>query len=907
MEQPLCPLDESATGQQDTCWRGRRIGPYEIVDEIGEGGMGAIYLARRADDHYNKQVAIKLVRRGFDSSFTVSRFKAERQILANLDHPNIARLLDGGSTDEGQPYLVMEYIEGLPLDQYCDDRKLTITERLQIFRVVCSAIQFAHQSLVIHRDIKPSNILVTKDGIPKLLDFGIAKILGPQTSAPLQAEAPTVFRLLTPEYASPEQLRAEPITTASDVYSVGVVLYELLSGLRPSRQRKSGVENENEAAPEMEKPSLVVSRTGGRFENTNADVNTSFILSARREPNSERLRKRLSGDLDNIVLMALRREPLRRYVSVEQLSEDIRRHLEGMPVLARPDTFAYRSSKFIQRHKAAVAAAVLLVLSLVGGMAGTTREARIAQAQRARAELRFNEVRKLANSLMFDIHDAIRDLPGATAARKLLVSNALTYLNSLAGEARDDVSLQRELADAYEKVGNVQGQPYEANLGDTSGALDSYLKAQIIRKNIPGGAVADMISLADNYRTVSSLQMQRSDTVDARRSAQEAVDLSERLLKAYPGNQEVMALAAGAYSDLGETSEDSHTGTGEGYYRKALELSTRLAANSTDRKRLRNLAVDEYHIGRYLRDTGYPSEAIAIFNRALVTLANLADDPNNVKTQRDVASIHSNLGDTLMMVGEPAGALVHYRSVQQFARVTSIADPNNADARTALGEATLNVGIALAMLKRRAEALTSLRNSVMILEKALAADPKQVGINWDLTMAHTWSASLESDLTLAMEDYQKALAIDLKLAGVDSESSVVPENEAEVREQMGNFFLKNGKPASAAENYRRAVAIAEPIAASHEDEQEVRYSLAGAYFGLGKLSVAEAERNAQSPVKQAERWTEARSWFQKSVDTWRRVRKPASISPSGFACGDPAEAARELALCESALAQLRTR
>ena len=898
LEQSLSPFNETSLHEY-TSWRGQRIGPYEILNEIGEGGMGTIYLARRADDHYDTQVAIKLVRRGFDSNFTVARFRAERQILANLDHPNIARLLDGGSTEDGQPYLVMGYIEGLPLDQYCDDHQLTIAGRLQLFRVVCSAVQFAHQNLVIHRDIKPSNILVTSDGTPKLLDFGIAKILDPETASPLKAEPATAYRMLTPEYASPEQLSGAVITTASDTYSLGVVLYELLTGQRPHLQ-------ENETAPETEKPSLAVSRIGRHTREINA-AGQSTALSSRGESSYKKLRKRLSGDLDNIVLMALRRDPLRRYASVEQFSEDIRLHLEGMPVIARPSTFAYRSSKFIRRHKAAVASAVLLVLSLVAGLAATTYEVRVAQAQRARAELRFNEVRKLANSLMFDIHDAIRDLPGATPARKLVVSNALIYLNSLAAEAHDDPSLQHELADAYERVGSVQGQPYAANLGDTAGALDSYRKAQAIRSRLAAtGSLADQISLADNYRTVSALEMQGSDTVNARHSAMQSVNLAEQLVKAHPDNQQVMSLAAGAYADMGATWEDSHAGSGEQYYRKALELNTRLATLSTDRNVIRNMAIAEYNIGRYFRDAGYRAEAVAAFNKALAAHASISNDPNNIKTQRDVASVQSNLGDTLVMMGDAAGALNNYRSVQQFAKADSDADPKNADARSVLGESYLNVGTALAILGRRTEALAQLHQSIRILETAVAADPKQENINWDLTACYSWAASVESSSKAQLEDLQKALAIDLKLAGADSESSVVAENEAEVRVQIGNFFLKQGQQLRAQENYRQAIALVEPIAASHADSQEARYPLAGAYFGLGKLAELDADRSGQANNRtKASNWTKAKSHLEKSADTWRQIRQPAHISPNGFSCHSPTEATREIARCDSALALLR--
>jgi serine/threonine protein kinase len=363
--------------ESDKTVRGRRIGVYEIIREISQGGMGTVYLAARADEQYKKQVAIKIVRRGFDNKFIVARFLSERQILANLDHANIARLLDGGATEDGAPYLVMEYIQGLPIDEYCDTKKLPIDVRLNLFRTVCSAVQYAHQNLVIHRDIKPSNILVTEDGTPKLLDFGIAKILKPEAEAGTQTA--TVARIMTPDYASPEQIRGEQITTATDVYSLGVLLYKLLTGRHPYRF-KTKLPQEFERViceSEVEKPS-----TAASHEQTNSDGHKAIAPSAGQR---ERLRRTLNGDLDNIVLMAMRKEPQRRYSSVAEFSEDIRRHLEGLPVIARKDTFSYRSSKFISRNKIGVSAAALVLLTLIGGIVATFWQARVARAERDKA------------------------------------------------------------------------------------------------------------------------------------------------------------------------------------------------------------------------------------------------------------------------------------------------------------------------------------------------------------------------------------------------------------------------------------------------------------------------------------------------------------------------------------------
>src|SRR5580700_10431216 len=907
------PNTDGSPAELADVWVGRRVGPYKIVEQIGAGGMGEVYRAFRADDQYRKEVALKVMRAGQDSEFFVSRFKNERQILANLDHPNIARLLDGGSTEDARPYLVMEYIRGRPLDRYCDECKLTVTERLRLFRIVCSAVQCAHQNLVIHRDIKPSNILVTDDGSPKLLDFGIAKLLAPDSESAQPVQTVTMVRLLTPEYASPEQLRGETITTASDIYSLGVVLYEILTGRRPrlreNRAGENGVRIPTEIEPE--KPSTAVWRAGKDSNGLDPLTLTPEIVSATREGSPEKLRRRLAGDLDNIVLMALRPEPRRRYASVEQLSEDLRRHLDGLPVIARTDTFAYRSSKFIRRHTAGLAAAALLALSLIGGMAATLREARIARDQRGRAERRFNDVRKLANALMFDIHDAIRDLSGSTRARQLLVTNALKYLDSLAGEARGDLSLQRELADAYERVGAVQGQPYTASLGDTPGALASYLKAQAIRKTIATvGSARDQIKYAANCRAVASLQLVSSDAAAAIRTAQESVSITQSLLKTDPANRDALAELAGDYSAVGFMFEQARTGSANGEdkagesYRKALEIDDKLTENSTDKVLLRNLATDEVHIGQHLRDAGYRAEAIEAFNKALGILENLAKRSDSTQTLRDVSSVTSALGDTFLMNGDATHALANYRKILDAFVKVSAADPNNGDARSAVGEASLNVGVSLVMLGKAGDAISYLSRAMAIFEGIAAADPKQEGVNFDLTVAYVWTASVTPNANRAHEYFDKALAIDQRLARVDTGTSNWQENEAEVRVNLGDFFRRHSQLDRAAENYSRAAAIVEPLLAAHPDQQEPRYPVAGAYFGMGEIAALRAGRPSQSRNEQRAKWNEANSWYQRSADAWRQIRHPAAVSPNGFACGNPQEAERQLTRSKAALAAL---
>ncbi len=351
---------------------GRRIGPYLTLREIGRGGMGVVWLATRADDAYQKQVAIKLVWPGPESGEVLRRFRQERQILANLEHPNIARMLDGGTTEEGWPYVVMEYIEGQSITNYCTAHQPSLNERLQLFRTVCDAVQYAHQNLVVHRDLKPGNILVTEGGTVKLLDFGIAKLLNPDLSPDDSAFTRTGLHLMTPEYASPEQVRGEVITTASDVYSLGVVLYELLTGQRPYQFKSRSLPEIERVICEQEpaRPSTAGMRDEGE----------GMKRKKRFSSHPSSLVSSLRGDLDNIVLMALRKEARQRYGSVEQLSEDLRRYLAGEAVLVRKDTLGYRAGKFVRQHRIGVATAAIIFITLLGGIVATSWQATVARA-----------------------------------------------------------------------------------------------------------------------------------------------------------------------------------------------------------------------------------------------------------------------------------------------------------------------------------------------------------------------------------------------------------------------------------------------------------------------------------------------------------------------------------------------
>ena len=394
----------------------------------------------------------------------------------------------------------MELIGGTPIHEYCDCRKLSVKQRLELFLQVCGAVQYAHQNLVVHRDLKPGNILVTSDGIPKLLDFGIVKVLQPvEQAASAEAEQTVAaLRAMTPEYASPEQLEGRAVTTVSDVYSLGVVLYELLTGSWPYLA-ESNTPDDIARAVKAQTPRRPSNAVGG--SDTQNRVETKAEKDQDRQESLAHRRRDLAGDLDAIVLKALERDVLRRYSSAEQFAEDIRRFLSGEPVQARLPTLTYRAKKFVCRNAVVVSAAALIAIASVGPVAWIVRAERTATRERIRAEQRFSDVRSLANSLIFDIHDSIKDLPGSTPARKVIVDRALKYLDSLSHEASGDPSLQRELAAAYERVGDVQGNPYFANLGDTAGALVSYGHAATIRETLVKSDAANVIDRWNLYET----------------------------------------------------------------------------------------------------------------------------------------------------------------------------------------------------------------------------------------------------------------------------------------------------------------------------------------------------------------------------------------------------------------------
>lgn len=480
LEQPA--VSDVADVVTDTSvWVARRLGPYELLEKIGEGGMGDVYRAVRADGMYDKQVAIKLIHSGLSTDFFLSRFKNERQILAGLEHPNIARLLDGGVTKNGMPYVVLEFVAGVPIDEYCARHDLSITDRLRLFRTVCSAVQYAHRNLVVHRDLKPGNILVTEDGTPKLLDFGIAKILNPQQEQTGVDRTLTMIRIMTPDFASPEQVRGDPISTSSDVYSLGVILYVLLTGRRPYHVSSTAPHEIIKAIcdTDPEKPSTAVSRTEKLEKAVKSDSADGGRAGSEPKAKREKLTRELAGDLDNIVLKALRKEPERRYTTVEQFSEDMRRYLESLPILALKSTVTYRCRKYVLRHRLGVAAAGSLLAMLIAFAVVQAVQLRRITRERDRA----NRIADFMTS-MFKVSDPSESRGNRVTAREILDKAAKDMETGLAR----DPELQAQMMSV---IGNV----YD-NLGLYSSAVPLLTSAGEIRRHLFG---------PENRETLSSM------------------------------------------------------------------------------------------------------------------------------------------------------------------------------------------------------------------------------------------------------------------------------------------------------------------------------------------------------------------------------------------------------------------
>lgn len=735
-------------------WHGRRLGNYRIVSELGRGGMSHVYKAVRDDDQYYKEVAIKLLRPGLDTQGLLQRLRDERQMLAELSHPNIAQLLDGGVTETGAPYLVMEYVEGQPIDEYCEERGLSIPARLDLMRTLCGAVHYVHQHLMVHGDLKGGNILVTKGGVLKLLDFGIAKLLNSSSDA----SQPLINQVvaLTPAYASPEQIRGEQITTASDVYSLGVLLYKLLAGTLPFETPAEVFGGQAAAGDRHPRLPSIAAEQGK-------------IVSYRR------IARQLRGDLDVIAMKALAKEPEDRYGSAEHLAEDMHRYQRGFPVHAHPPHALYRARKQVMRHKAATVASGLFAVAIVSGIVATAWQAHVASKERARAERHLAEIRKLTNTYLRDVYDAAVNLPGATEVRKLLVENSLKHIAALESESQDSLEFKRELAQAYQRFGDVQGDYLGANLGDTEGAVQSYRRALRLREQVAqqSPTLADVSELLRSYVSVSELLAAQSKLDEAIELAQDADGIGQKLV-AMPGAtapEHRMAAAARmllgtnlstvdlprALEALGSARKTFerlfaeqpknpgarrdmaliHSRLGFAYarawryeqalqhYLPASEYAEQLVAEfPADAAALRGGAFALNNVGEMYNALGQPDQALSPLQLALERVEHLQRiDPANEQASVAVAYVLNQLGDSYLLKGEPATALTHLNRALRLVNEAPAAKPTDiAEVRMLPGMTNFRLGKAHALLNHRRDAASFLESSVTRLQP-LADDP----------------------------------------------------------------------------------------------------------------------------------------------------------------------------------------
>lgn len=832
-----------------------RVGPYRVVREIGRGGMGAVYLAERDDDQYHTQVAIKLVRRGMDTDLILHRFYRERQTLARLQHTNIARLLDGGTTTGGEPYIVMEYVDGDRITDYCRERKLSVRQRLTLFLDVLKAVDYAHRQFVVHRDLKPGNILVDRAGTVKLLDFGICKLLLQDEDVSANA---TIGGLpgYTPNYASPEQIRAEPITVASDVYSAAAVLYELLTGLAPHRitdLTPRGIERAI-CEEEIRRPSEAAAPAPGH--------------------------RQLAGDVDNILLHALEKEAARRYETIEQFAEDIRRFLAYEPVRARPGTLAYRVQKFVQRRSGLVAASAAVSLTMAGGVAVSWRSARIANEN-------LGMVRKLSNTFVFDVYDAVKELPGSTEARELIVKTGLEYLDNLSRNASGDRALQKELAAAYVRIGDVQGNVMWANLGRTSDAVRSYDKALALWKALREADQNDKQAALEEIRVqrrMAGVFEYTKAPAQARERYREAMALAKRLRDQFPDDTAVVTLWAGV-----QTSEGLLLNR-EGDFSRARELFgeavavlqsllTKHAGNPDIEANLAaaisGQAVSDVRLGRLREGLEAYRKGIEWRERQVARF------PANAGLKRGLMFEYSHAGDVLgnpnvPNLGDRAGAAEVYGKMVEVARQLHEADPKDQRGRSDYGIALSRVAAVLPDTSA-AEKIRLIRQAIALMREVEKATPDNRMNRSELVYNYNFLGDVlevSGDLKGARQAYQDALQLAEPL--LSSATSTLLTAAALVYRKVGILEARSGQRESALASARRAYALARPDQgqAKKRPREFQRFFEVRASTAMGLIHAALARSTAGTPQDR----TEARRWLHQSLERYEALAKLPSFS-----------------------------
>ncbi len=784
---------------------GTRLGPYEVANVIASGGMGTVYSARRADEEFDKAVAIKLIKRGMDSDDVLRRFRYERQVLADLEHPGIARLIDGGVSDEGQPFFVMEFVEGEVIDDWCDSNKLSIRERLRLFQKVCHAVHYAHQRLVVHRDLKPSNILVTNDGEPKLLDFGVARMLDPETEAERSQLSADRGFFGTPSFASPEQVRGERVTTSSDVYSLGVVLYRLLAGKRPYELSQLSRAEAQRLICEVE------------------PTKPSRLLEDLPDSPLHRARTRLVGDLDNIVLMALRKEPERRYASAEQFAEDIGRHLDGMPVMALPNTFGYRAAKFLRRNRASSVIGAALILSLFGGIVTGTRLYRAAVLSNEKAVERLEDARRLAATFIFEVSGDIGPLEGTVRARERIVRSALEYLDQLALDSENDPGVRLDLANAYLRLGDLQGGAVRSNLGQRDKARASYERAS---------------------------------------------EMAEALSAEAPDSQLYSELTARCL--LGHADLDLIEGNVTSFNER-LELALSLCpAESSFPAVLETRATILTRLGDWLISNGEAAQALPKLLESVGIQEGLREeDLGSARRRRDFALACNKLSEAYLYAGEVEQA--EGFCLQACAEMLALfeTEPEDSESRQLLATTHFSLGTLYVRTSRFEEAIEPLQVSTEQARILVDADP-----NNDLAQRnrvaglHTLGAALTQlgRLEESVEVTEEALLATRSLMEKAGSSLKTRRDYAIGCSSLAGSLTRLGRLEEAVEYNEQALAEFEALRDADPDRGEVKRDLAACLTTIGGYHMGAGKDEARSMDERREHADRALECFGKALD-----------------------------------------
>ena len=773
---------------------GKHFGHYKIIREIGRGGMGAVFLAERDDGEFNRKVALKIVRQTIVDSETEKLFRRERDILASLNHPNIAQLHDGGVSEAGEAFLVMEYVEGETLLEYADRQNLSIEEKLRLFLKICSAVSYAHRNLTIHRDLKPTNILVTKDGMPKLLDFGLAKILDENVAD--QNQTVTAYRAFTPAYASPEQITGKKVTTLSDVYSIGVVFYELLTGEKPFHFEGKSIEEIIKTINDSE-PSA-----------PSAILNTRFQISDKINKKPKTQNPKLHSDIDKIALKTLQKEPERRYKTIEGLINDMERHLNGLPILARPASVSYRAAKFFRRNKIAVTAAAIVILALATGLAAALWQANEARRERDRAQQKFNDVRTLSNSLLFEITPRIERLPGSTEAREILVKRALEYLDNLASESQTDAGLQSELASAYEKIGELQGDSNKPSLNDYAGAIESYQKARKIRLNFPPTPENERF-LAENYRRYAVVIFTQNDVRGSLDATRESLKIYEKLLAENPNSFELKTAYIETNLQYGTTfSINNKFSEAIPILEKSIQDLAGLEQTNRETKRLKALTLAQ--LGNALSWDDKQTEAEAKMTEAVKIIDQLAEqNPNDSLIRRNAFKIYGVASSIYEGIKNDV-SLKYARKFLQTAIRAVEADAADSQAKSNVGRAYSRVGICLINVKSVSEGILNLSKAQNDFLELTVQEPKNLIYKRELGLIYVRygdAQTLNKNYAAAIESFQKSADIFESIGAQDEKNTIAPRDLAQSLKSIGETYLKMNENVKAKVAYQKASEI----------------------------------------------------------------------------------------------------